>query len=1039
MNPLKFIVRSLFFYRKQHAGLFLGMVVSAAVLTGALIIGDSIQFSLERMVDKRLGKTSYAVIGGSRFMESKLALNLNNDLQCPVSPMLMLKGIALNPENDARVNQAMILGIDGSFNSISSMPLPGLTGDEALVNTNTANRLNLKVGDDLIIRVQSASMIPVNAPFSREPAPSVAIRLTVKSIISDDQAGGFNLSNSQSAVFNVFTSVDVLGDKMNLPGLANILLISQGRNPINNKVISESINRVWTLKDMGLSLKLRNKGQDYDVVSDRIFIDTIVQYTVKKAGIPNEEILTYLINDIASHGNHTPYSFASAVSSAISGSKLNENEVLVNRWTADDLGVLKGDSVRLTWYQIGPRRTLHETTQQFLIKEIVENDNGADSTLMPKFPGLSEAGNCSDWDAGVPIDMERIRDKDEKYWDDYRGTPKVILSSLQGLKMWRNSFGSATALRFREAYVPATRLTSLLLSSIKPSDLGIQIVQVRKESMNATENSVNFTELFLGMSFIVIAAGLLLSVLLFSLHFDRRSAETALLSALGYSQKRITGMRMVEASFVILSGSTVGALVGIFYNKALIEAINTIWQDMVRMNVLTVHVKGSTLILGILTSTLFAVVPVAFVTMRKLKQSLVTSLKGIAPDYPHLRRKKNNRNLPAMSVTQLAISNVKRNKSRSLAVIILLALGTFTIVLTGAYRKTFYGTEQIRKSGTGGYLLWAETMSPVLFDLNDSTGKERLITENPDDLEGIKFLQFEKLSGDNASCLNLNQAQHPAILGINPSAFDSVGAFSFSHSPYGNKEHPWLELERYLNDSTFPAFADQTVLQYSLKRKTGDTLFYISESGKKIGLVLAGSVNNSIFQGHILISDRVFRKLFPSSGGTQVMMADGPLSKQESLAGILSQSLADYGIDIIPASQRLAEFNSVENTYLSVFMALSGLGFIIGTIGLGIVLLRNVHERRRELALMMALGYGRRLIFRMVFIENLFLLVTGWGTGLVAAFLAILPSLLSPLFDLQGGYIAVLTLGIFISGVIWIYFPLKSTLKKPLIQALRNE
>ncbi len=64
------------------------------------------------------------------------------------------------------------------------------------------------------------------------------------------------------------------------------------------------------------------------------------------------------------------------------------------------------------------------------------------------------------------------------------------------------------------------------------------------------------------------------------------------------------------------------------------------------------------------------------------------------------------------------------------------------------------------------------------------------------------------------------------------------------------------------------------------------------------------------------------------------------------ISDVLSQSLIDYGIEITPTSQRLAAFNSVENTYLTVFMALSGLGFIIGTIGLGIILLRNVQERK---------------------------------------------------------------------------------------------
>ena len=153
----------------------------------------------------------------------------------------------------------------------------------------------------------------------------------------------------------------------------------------------------------------------------------------------------------------------------------------------------------------------------------------------------------------------------------------------------------------------------------------------------------------------------------------------------------------------------------------------------------------------------------------------------------------------------------------------------------------------------------------------------------------------------------------------------------------------------------------------------------------------------------------------------------------------LTQSLIDYGIEITPTSQRLATFNSVENTYLSVFMALSGLGFIIGTIGLGIVLLRNVYERKQELALMLSLGFSQKQVFRIVYIENFYLLATGFLTGLMAAFVGILPSLLSPAFKVQGGFLILLTTGIFLSGLLWIYLPLKSALNKPLIPALRND
>jgi putative ABC transport system permease protein len=317
MDSFRFIKRSIFYYRRQHLSLFLGIAVSAAVLTGALIIGDSIQFSLEKLVENRLGKTKIAVIGGSRFMDTSLALKLENSIHIPVSPVLMLRGIAINPESDARINQAAIFGIDQSFGNISESPLPALAEDEAIINMNIANRLKLKTGDELVIRVQSAGTIPVNAPFSREPAPTVAIRLKIKAVVREDQAGIFNLSNNQSGVFNVFVSLGFLGNKMDLKGLANALLIAGDYQSIAASAVEDSMQRVWSMKDLGMSVKARKGTGTYDLLSDRIFIDSIIPYVASKAHLPFEEIITYLVNDIGHDNRHTPYSFASAVSPAL--------------------------------------------------------------------------------------------------------------------------------------------------------------------------------------------------------------------------------------------------------------------------------------------------------------------------------------------------------------------------------------------------------------------------------------------------------------------------------------------------------------------------------------------------------------------------------------------------------------------------------------------------------------------------------------------------------------------------------------------------
>jgi putative ABC transport system permease protein len=1096
MTFYKYIIRSIVHYRKQHLALCCGMAVSAAVLTGALIVGDSIRYSLNNMVDTRLGRTQVAIFGGTRFVDANLAVSLAKALHVPVAPLLMLQGIAIEPDSGYRVNKVGVIGIDSSFIGFCESPVPLPGADETVIGKNLADRLHVKAGEELLVRVESASLIPVNAPFSREPAPSVAMRLTVIAIASDTQLGRFNLGNDQSNAFNVFVSGSFLSSRLDLAGLSNTLLIAGEKGKYSLSAIRDSVQSLWTLKDLGLSLKNHRNGT-YDLISDRIFIDTIVQRVIAQAGLSNQEIISYLVNDIGLNDKHIPYSFASAVPSSISGSNMVNNEIAINRWTAEDLGARVGDSLVLSYFEIGALRELRETNRSFIIKDIYENRAAnIDSSLMPEFQGLSDVGNCRDWDAGVPIDLKRIRDKDEKYWDDFRGTPKVLLSLETGAGLWKNQFGSLTSIRFLESQVPKSKLAALLLKQITPSSIGIQVVDVRNEGALAARNGVDFTELFLGMSFFIILAGLLLTVLIYTLHFNRRSAETALLRGLGFGTNMIVRLRFAESSLVILLGSIAGSLLGILYNYALIAGLNTVWNDIVRTDMLLVHVKYSSLISGAVFSMVIAILPIYRVTSNKLKQPVAQQLKGNTKTSLAASRNKGKsiasgsvlviisfilvaysfavaaldnatlylssaalflagslfmvhgmlkRVSPSSkdtipSIGRLAVKNLQRNPARSLSVIALLAAGTFTIALTGAYRKTYYGTEHLRNSGTGGYLLWAETTSPLPFDLNSPDGKNRLIIDSIGDLNGVRFLQFDRLEGDDASCLNLNQAQRPQLLAVNPAVFDSAVAFSFARLiPEISREHPWKGLDISFNDSTFPAFADQNVIQYSLKKKLGDTLIYLNESGKLFRLVLAGSVSNSVFQGNILVSDKIFRRQFPSSGGSKTILVDAPEGKQKLLTYVLDQSLVDYGIEITPTSQRLATFNSVENTYLTVFMALSGLGFIIGTIGLGIVLLRNIYERRKELALMLSLGYSRKQVFSLVFAENFYLLATGFCIGMLAALVGILPSLLSPSFKLQGGFLIMLTTVMFLSGLLWIYFPLRSALNKPLIPALRYD
>src|SRR5439155_10619229 len=135
---------------------------------------------------------------------------------------------------------------------------------------------------------------------------------------------------------------------------------------------------------------------------------------------------------------------------------------------------------------------------------------------------------------------------------------------------------------------------------------------------------------------------------------------------------------------------------------------------------------------------------------------------------------------------------------------------------------------------------------------------------------------------------------------------------------------------------------------------------------------------------------------FPSAGGYRMFLIDAPSPNVAEISQTLSRALRDAGLELTPTTRRLAAFNAVQNTYLSTFQVLGGLGLLLGSVGLGVVVMRNVFERRGELALLSAVGFHPRALKWLVMSEHGALLLLGLGVGLVAALAAVLPALLSP-------------------------------------------
>lgn len=1084
MTFLTLILRSISYYWKSHLMIILGAAISTMVITGTLIVGDSVRFSLEKTTELRIGKTAYSFSGNDRFFRSQLAADIREQLNIDIAPLLQIKGIASAQGGKFKLNNIQVLGIDEHFAKLipGGNTLNPPANNEAYISQNLSHRLQLKIGDSFLLRVEKVSQVPKNAPFVSNEDNYISLRLKVGDILSSNRLGRFNLNISQTAPFNIFLPISFLNEKMEMADKSNRLLIS-GETNTTLKQIHLALDNAWNIEDMALGIFQVNNGTDWEIRSERIFIDSLLANTVKQIAPTSDPILTYMANSIEKEGQSTPYSFVSA--GPFSDALLNKNEIIINSWIAEDLNASVGDSIDVSYFSIGPLRKLNEENQWFIIKEVVPIEGiYAEQELMPDLPGLSDAGSCREWEAGVPISLDAIRDKDEVYWNKFRGTPKAFISYEAGKYLWENRFGVCTAIRISANNVDKKTLETKLASNLSPGDFGFSLKSIRDEGLAAARGGVDFSQLFMGLSFFLLVAGLILLGLLFSLHLENRIREIGTLKALGFPSFLIKRSILYEGFIIAIPGIILGGLLAILYNKLIFYALNTVWYEVVLTSVLQESIQLTSLLTGMGIAMVLVGTIIWYNTYKKLKASSMSLQRKLSTTnqvrykslykisewaililtiglivYDILNGASLNTgifftagtlmliaflllltnliksNSKLISETFDAISliskNISRFGSRSLRIIILFALGTFIVISTGLNKKDLFSNANQQNSGTGGFRYYMETTLPILNDLNDPEIQADQGIDIP-----LNFVQMRKSEGDDASCLNLNRVTSPRILGIPPDQLE--GRFSFvQHTEDLNLEHPWASLKNELPGQVIPAILDQTVILWGLGKEVGDTLIYKNEMGQEIKLKIIGGLANSIFQGNVLIDENHFLENYPSSSGSHVFLLDGKLD--ENPEEIIARAFRNDGIELSATADRLAMFNQVENTYLSIFLLLGGLAMILGTVGLGISLARNILDRGQEIGILRAIGFQKKSIFSMISIEYLFLLVTGTFVGAGSAFIATLPSFVSGIIQNSWQTALIILVAIILNGFAWIWLITHSYLKKNLLESLRSE
>jgi len=964
MNISKLIQANSLIYRRYYILIITAIIIMTAVITGSFAIGDSVRNTLINRVKYRLGNTETIIYSKNSFFNETLAYSLGKN----VSGILLVNGFV---SDKGRYIPVMVWGVDSTFQtdifidayqSASSQITPLINGT-AVINHTLAKELNYSA-KELVLRLPSTGLVPSGSLFVTKTY-TTSMRLTVSGIAEPDLGGDISLKNEQIIPCNIFVNRSELASLLNIDGKINLILSSM-------QLAEDDLNYSWTPYMSGI------KVDGNIVTSDRVFlqnevVENIVSSSSKDGKLYNNDvnrIFAYLANSLSCKHDTVPYSFVAAVDN-YNNITLNDYDIILSDYTAKRLHVAIGDTIRMKFYVSEDLKKLQEKEVLLRIVEIVPTEKlMQDSILKANFPGLSDVENCTDWDSDLPIDMNRIETEDEDYWNKYRVTPKALVPYKTLAPYWSNSYGCATAIQLNE---------SPDLSHLTPSLTGINLIHPREASLNAAKNGINFTMLFFALGiFIIIAAILLLLTPLTEMLFNRRN-EFVLLSAIGFSRSRIVSILWKESVQIAFIASVLGVIAGIIYNTLIILLLNTLWNDAVHSSDFNLYIGADTIILGLS----FGFV----ITLLVLRITLVKAANK--SEKPILTNNKPFSEVPVFSFNRLIRADLYFNRKRAWLSFIALLSGSLIVFFTGLNRRSFNDVQQLQNS-TGGYTLWAETSVPVYHNINTETGRNKLsLRDLPDN---TKFLQLLRYSADDASCLNLNKISQPTVLGVDCNELLN-NHFDIKNSIYTSETNVIKAVSNISSDDScvvYPALIDETTLLWGLQRTLGDTLEYENNLGKTIKLQLVATLHNSVFQGNILIEKELFKKIWSDITGSEIALIQTDYTQTEVVKMLIEQALSEYGVRVMPTASRLKEFNSVTDTYLTIFLVLGGLGLLLGLFCFIIVVRKDLASRIEQILLLRALGYTDARISQLLATEIRIIPVAAITFGFVLSLFAII-------------------------------------------------
>jgi putative ABC transport system permease protein len=1091
MRPTALAARNLRAFWKTGLLVTLGVALATAVLTGALVVGDSVTGSLRATALARLGDTTHLLVAPHWFPASLAErLAAQSPPTTRVAPLLLTRGALTALTDNAVVPDVTVLGVTTAFWRLYPQRMPaGVEGRGVALNQTLAAELHVAPGESLILTVAREGESPAALFLHRDRSHAFwTLRVRVAAIVPDAGPGGFALHASSLPPRTLLIDQRWLAMQLDQRGQANALAVAMPAHG-RDAALTQALQATCRLADYGLTLQEDPAAHDVALQSIRVLLPPAVvaklPLVAERAKVPGGPTSFYFATRItntsvkanppaiasyallgATHSSEALLAGARVVpgTPAMSYNRVEppaRDGIWLTDWLATDVQARVGDRLRIEYLIPTRDGQFRESSRLLHVQRILSLPPEGHPTFVPALTGITGATRIDEWDPPFPIDLTRVTPRDDAFWARYQTTPKAYINLETARELWQQGPDGATAawvgnLHFRRGDLGAgplgARVTAALLRTLTPPDVGMTLIPVRAHAVAAAKGTTDFAGLFLGMSIFILGAALCLAGAQMRLLIDRRADEMGLLLALGVPPPRILAILWVEAGTLVGLGAVLGSLLGVAYAAGILQALTTWWLGAVGTRAIWLHVVPDRILTGAALGLLAGAAAVGWGMRHLLRQAPLTLLAGwralaARPQWglsPRRRIVAWGALLGALlllgcglggclapagaffgggalvllagvlgaarllggaqamgvrpTVPALARRFAACGGGRSLLVVGLLASATFVVVtVAGQHRQLSWRTVAHRTGGAGGFAVRAIATAPLPADLSSVRGRAQLglMPEEERQLDGLQTLPFLMQPGQEISCLNLTRTQAPRVLGVLPEMI-ARGGFTIQTAAPAPDGNPWRLLDTPVGpDGVIPAFGDAESVRWSLHADLGQTITIPDSTGRPVRVRFVGLIASSIFAGELLVSAPNFSRLYPGISVPRYFLLELPQARIASSLSIWRRTFGEVGVDVRTTRQVLNTLLSVQNAYLATFLALGGLGLLLGTLGLVVALVRSAIERRRDFALMGALGIPPRTQVALLVWEHAGLLVLGILLGTLAALLAVAPHLAS--------------------------------------------